>query len=119
MDDRRLLLPELERRLLNPEVRRNPHAVAALLGEGFREFGASGKIWTREAILAELASEPPLSIQASDFLVTMLSPEIALVTYHSSRMESGQPTRQALRSSLWQLQDDCWRVIFHQGTLIP
>ncbi len=119
MDDPRLLLPELERHLLKPEVRSDRNAVSALLADDFMEFGASGRVWSRAEILAELATEPLVHLDASNFHVAMLSPELALVTYRSSRVQPNQPPRQALRSSIWRLQGDHWRIVFHQGTQIP
>ena len=117
MDDPQLLLPQLEQHLLKPEVRADRNAVSALLAEDFREFGVSGKVWSRSEILAQLAAESPVDLQASDFKITMLSPSIALVTYRSTRSRPGQPPRHALRSSIWQLQEGHWRILFHQGTL--
>jgi hypothetical protein len=119
MQDPTRLLPELEHRLLDPAIRSNPAKAGKLLAEDFREFGSSGRIWSRSEILAHLAAEPPGHLEASHFEVTLLTPELALVTYRSTWFRDGAPPRQALRSSLWRLEDSQWRVFFHQGTLIP
>ena len=49
----------LEERLLDPAVRAVPALVRELLAPEFTEFGASGRVFNRDAILATLASEPP------------------------------------------------------------
>ncbi|MFJ8464488.1 DUF4440 domain-containing protein [Streptomyces swartbergensis] len=52
---------EGEPALLDPDVRRSPERVGALLHPGFHEFGASGRHWSRCAVIAALAerfSEP-------------------------------------------------------------
>jgi len=107
-------LIELELRLQNSSTRKDAAVVSELLADDFREFGASGRIWDRAAILAELSNEVPYKIVSEDFECKRLSSELALLTYVSST-----PTRRALRSSLWRLEGDRWRVIFHQGTVIP
>jgi hypothetical protein len=119
MEDPTLLLPELECLLLRPGVRGDADAVGNLLAEDFREFGASGRVWSREAILVELAAEESVGLEASEFQVAMLCPAVALVTYRSVRSVRGEPQRQALRSSLWRLEGEQWRMFFHQGTAIP
>lgn len=111
----------LERRLLAPETRRDPVALTSLLAEGFVEFGSSGRIFTREEIIAELGSEsaagPKLSLR--DFAITPLAPDVVLATYRSQR--SGLPNTGAdsLRSSVWLRRGDEWKIVFHQGTRIP
>jgi glyoxylase I family protein len=99
-----------ERETLDPQARRDSARMAALLADGFSEIGASGRVWTREDVLAAVASESqaddrdPLDLRA-----TWLAPGLAQVTYRS-----GGPTP-SLRSSLWRW-DGRWQLVFHQGT---
>ncbi len=104
----------LERRLHDPATRANPEAVANLLSAGFFEFGASGRVWSRETILHALATEDPAEITSRDYACQPLSPGVALLTYISETTQ-----RRALRSSLWRLEGEQWRMVFHQGTPIP
>jgi len=46
-----------EEALLDAVVRRDRERVAALLSEDFQEFGSSGRVWSREEILEQLATE--------------------------------------------------------------
>jgi hypothetical protein len=39
---------DLEQQLLQPSTRRDATALTFLLAEGFREFGGSGRIYTRQ-----------------------------------------------------------------------
>jgi len=112
-------LEALERSLLTGAVRKDPAAVRALLAEEFREFGASGRTYTREAIVAELWTEPPVDLAMVDFRAEPVSEEIVLVTYRSSRSEAGHAVRVALRSSLWVRREGRWQMVFHQGTVVP
>ena len=53
-----LALRELEERLLQPDVRRSPRAVADLLADEFVEFGSAGRIFDKPQIIAALRDEP-------------------------------------------------------------
>jgi hypothetical protein len=112
-------LRKLEMDLLRPEVRRNPEMLASLLAEEFREFGSSGRIYTRDEIVNLLSAESPWTFCITDFSVMMLSAGAALVTYQASRQSESLPqASKSLRSSLWVLREDRWRMLFHQGTKI-
>jgi hypothetical protein len=107
----------LEQRLLQPEVRRSRQELEKLLAEDFVEIGSSGKIYNLAAIIAELDNEQEIRIALSNFEARPLAPGIALVTYRAviSETESQKP-KHSLRSSIWKLIGDNWRMIFHQGT---
>jgi hypothetical protein len=118
MEDPLVLLPELERRLLDGSVRADPAEACKLLADDFREFGSSGRVWARSEILEALVAETPVRLEASDFEVQMLSTELALLTWRSTKFVDGERRRDALRSSLWRLEQEQWRMFFHQGTPI-
>ena len=107
-------LQSLEEQLLQPATRSNPKAVAALLADDFREFGSSGRIFTKPEIITHLAGESPRQITLTDFACHALTPETALVTYRSFSQGTA-----ALRSSLWVHREGRWQMLFHQGTRIP
>ena len=106
-------LRTLEERLLDPAVRADPATVQALLAPEFTEFGASGWIFDRAAIVNSLASErPTVARQARGFKVRPLGTEAALTTWRVKR-DDGIET---LRSSVWQKREGRWQMVFHQGT---
>ena len=106
-----------EERILDPAVRADPAQVRALLAPEFTEFGASGRVFDRDAILAALAAEGPREArqarQVRGFKVRLLAPGAALTTWRVKR-DDGIET---LRSSVWQQQGGRWLMVFHQGTL--
>jgi hypothetical protein len=112
------LLQSYEEQLLQPATRSNPAAVAALLADDFREFGSSGRTFTRSEILAELASESPRTLTLDNFACTTPAPDVALVTYRSTRATPDGTRTLANRSSLWIFRDSRWQLLFHQGTSI-
>jgi hypothetical protein len=105
----------LEFRLLSSQTRRDANVVAELLAEDFVEFGASGQIHTRQDVIDALPLEPACEYQITDFAMRDLGEETKLLTYRSTR--TGTIPRIALRSSLWQLRNGEWKMVFHQGTL--
>jgi hypothetical protein len=115
--------------LFDPSVRRDTATVAELLSDDFREFGSSGRIYTKLDILAELSIESPAMITLNDFTCDLIAPSVALVTYRSLATHDNRPGSQALRSSLWVLmpgesryglptREGSWQMQFHQGTRI-
>lgn len=100
--------------LLRPECRADPDRLRGLLHPDFREHGASGTVWTLDALCAELAAAPDVHVRPAGLQAHRLAPDVVLVTY---RTEGPRPS---LRSSLW-LRDPGgrWRLRFHQGTLLP
>jgi hypothetical protein len=102
----------LERRLLHPAVRARPDEVASLLHPEFREFGASGRAWTRTEIVAALRDDPGGPVGMEDVVATRPADGVVLVTY--TAVPDGRP--RSLRSSVWVASPPGWRMLFHQGT---
>ena len=101
------LLRAAEAALLDPAVRRDRARVDALLARDFVEFGASGRVWTREGILELLATGTHVPVAMEEFDCAVLGEGVALVTYRA---------RGCLRSSIWVWEEGSWKVRFHQGT---
>ena len=112
-DDLAAHLIALELRLQDSSTRHNPAAMEELLSQDFREFGASGRVWDRATLIETLSAEPPEPITSENFECQRLSIDLALLTYVAAN-----PARKTLRSSLWRLESDRWRILFHQGTVI-
>lgn len=107
----------LERALLTPEVRRSRTRLEELLDPGFTEIGASGRLWSRAAMITALVEEddgvlrPVPVVEMSGRLV---APDLVLLIYVSD-----PDGRAARRSSLWRYAAGRWRLRHHQGTLLP
>ncbi|SDJ61874.1 DUF4440 domain-containing protein [Streptomyces indicus] len=101
--------------LLDPEVRRDPERVGALLHEEFTEFGASGAFWDRTSMLEAIATsdfDGGTQFVASRMRGVQLADDLVQLTFDT---ENGG--RHAHRSSLWRLTPEGWRLWFHQATL--
>jgi hypothetical protein len=108
----------LETELQNAAVRGSEGRLCELLAPDFREFGRSGRAYTRFSTLSSLALETHTDkTEIEDFAVARLSDTIALATYRGIRFTIGGDRLYTNRSSIWRLdEDDNWRMVFHQGT---
>ena len=100
----------LERDLLRDEVRSDPAAVAALLHPDWTEIGRSGRLWSRDEVLAEIG---PLTdrVTLDVVSVTRIEPEVILLVWRAVTEQ-----RSTLRSTLWVRHGGDWQARFHQGT---
>jgi len=106
-----LAVVDLELRLLDPAVRCETATVLELLHPDFSEFGASGQVWTREAVAEAIANDGE-KIATTEMSASRLAPDVVLVTYRADR-----PQRSTLRSSVWIRHHGGWVLRFHQGTI--
>ena len=113
-------LLELEKRLLDPDLRRTPEKLAPLLADDFTEFGSSGRAYDKQRILFLLRRKAPVRLVIEEFREFEVSTSTALVTYRAcSESTRMTPSQYSLRSSLWVLRGDAWQMVFHQGTNVP
>ena len=106
---------ELEQSCLDPEVRASPDRLASLLSNEFAEFGSSGRVWDKAAVVDEVSAQSGLALTLSDFVAVRLAPDLVHTTFRVSIREAGS-TRHSLRSSLWIPRSGRWQMLFHQGT---
>ena len=113
-------LRELEASHLRPDVRSSPDSLAALLADEFVEFGSSGRVFDRQAVLASAAADAPFQSRIDDFDVRSLGPDAALTTYClTAWATSERDATVSLRSSVWVRRAGQWLLVFHQGTRQP
>jgi hypothetical protein len=116
-----LLLQELqalEVELHHPGVRCSRVRLEQLLHPEFHEVGRSGRAYNRETIINFLVAQESQPVIASEeFSVSVLGPEVALLTYRSAHVEKGpRLVNHTLRSSIWLKASTGWQLFYHQGT---
>jgi hypothetical protein len=109
-----------EMQLLDPAFRHDRDKVGAWLAPDFFEFGKSGRVFTRDAILEFLAAENYTPPVLEDFACRLIADNVVLVTYRTvgNNLKTGA-SESVLRASLWSRQSGKWNMRFHQGTPIP
>ena len=108
-------LLNLEKKLLDPEIRSSKNDLCKLLADSFFEFGSSGKVLYKNENINDIQLSE-VKMHLSDFEIHPLSEEIILTTY---KIYNELNQQSSLRSSLWKLVDGHWKMHFHQGTKIP
>ena len=103
---------------MRPGVRSDAERLGELIADDFLEYGSSGRIFSKAAIIAALRDEVRSRISLMEFKVTLLGDGVALTTYRSMREVHETVNAEALRSSIWILRDGRWQVRFHQGTKV-
>ncbi|OAT74742.1 nuclear transport factor 2 family protein [Parageobacillus thermoglucosidasius] len=107
-------LCQLEKRLLEPEIRTTPAELEKLLADDFFEFRSSGNVWYKK----DCVGESGLSVRKMtlyDFDIHLLSEDVVLTTY---RVKDETRMQHTLRSSIWKFIGGRWQMFFHQGTII-
>ena len=106
---------ELE--LLDPVCRVDPGRVAALLADDFIEIGQSGRIGSRDDVVAALAAEPGMDgITVGPMSGQRIAPGLVVVRY-TTHHHGGAGTFH--RSGWWRQTTNGWRCWFHQATVVP
>ena len=103
-----------------PEHGTDRAAFEAMMAPDYWEVGASGRIYDRAAVLAELdrryadpGYDPMEGLEVRVFSCRATGEGTWLATYHLRQGE-----RETRRVSVWQRQDGRWVLIYHQGTVI-
>lgn len=86
-----------------------------VLHPDFAEHGRSGRVWTREQVLAMTVG--PLETELVDLRTALLAPGVALLTYVA--LVGPGPVQRSTHTSVWVLDGPGWRLRFHQGTPAP
>ena len=107
--------------MLQPQVRGSVTALEVLLDPDCLEFGTSGRRFTREQIVTDLVAAGGVAFEATaeDFEYAARAPDLVQLRYVSVIHQECAPLRRAWRSSIWRRGSQGWRLLFHQGTLIP
>ena len=120
MNEIRDRIKQLEEKLLHADVRQNPEILNELLSKDFEEIGSSGKISSREQVIHWLVTkEKNIQWSLNDFRVRVLAADLVLATYRANKKAIlTTNSNGSMRSSIWQLTGENWKMIFHQGTSI-
>ncbi|WP_415907177.1 DUF4440 domain-containing protein [Oleiharenicola sp. Vm1] len=112
-------LVRLENQVHWPQAGTSRAAMAQWFAEDFWEVGASGRKFTLAVVLNVLEKRAAAGAAAeprtlSDVACRALAADTFLLTYLLE-----QPGRLTRRSSVWRRTADGWRMLHHQGTVVP
>lgn len=114
------LIYKLEGELLKSDVRKSAERISNYISDDFIEFTSHGKEYHYKHgdVYQDKDNDTKLNWEIKDFKIKQLSNECVLATYKVVKHdEIDEDNKYSLRSSIWKLQKDKWKMIFHQGTL--
>jgi hypothetical protein len=107
----------LEESLLKPDLRSSPEVLQRMLADDFLEFGASGRSYDKQQVIAGLLNQVEEEFVIDDFCIRHLAPGVILTTYRVTRRRNpSHVAPYSLRSSVWKYLLGHWQMLFHQGT---
>ncbi|MDD3364146.1 MAG: DUF4440 domain-containing protein [Syntrophomonas sp.] len=107
----------LEEKLLQPDIRKSVKDLNVIIADAFIELGSSGCTYNKQQIIDVLPTLPIVKMTIMDFEAKLLSTGVVLTIYRVAKhSQHNEPIDYSLRSSIWILQEDEWRIVFHQGT---
>jgi len=102
----------------HPELGSSRADFERLMAEDFWETGASGRRYSKEFVLDELARRAAApradAWETRDFYCRKLGPDTYLLTYTLLQ----DKTRLTRRATIWQSTADGWKAVYHQGTVV-
>ncbi|BBN83450.1 hypothetical protein PA25_34350 [Pseudoalteromonas sp. A25] len=111
------LLIDQERQLLEPGVRQSCDMLERLLSDDFYEISANGLMFDKKHVISRLPNEKVPQFYNQTFKGRMLGPHLVQLTYQAAYRRSVKcQLNYSVRMSLWRLEHDLWRLVFHQGT---
>jgi hypothetical protein len=95
------------------------HDILDLLCGEFWEVGASGKVYTKEEVIETLLERYADSNyqdiwEAKDFEIIEIAPNNYLIAYVLTQ----DKTRVTRRSTIWRYEDEKFKIVYHQGTIV-
>jgi hypothetical protein len=109
----------------HPEFGRTRQELENMTDATFWEIGASGRCYSRDYTLTELAkryqdsaycgihSAPENTWQTKDFYCLKIAADNYLLTY--TLIQADRVTR---RTTLWRYTNTGWKILYHQGTIV-
>lgn len=112
------LLTRLEKSLWVEATRFNESFMQDTLAADFFEFGRSGKVHARDAVLGAGRRVIGAVLPLRELQIRLLDGNTAQVTYIAETESAGDRSA-ARRSCLWSRTSQGWKLRFHQGTPMP
>ena len=104
-----------------PQFGSTPEDFARMTAPDYWEVGASGSRYTRTFILDYLEAHPPVDAAAAgwqlfDHQCRRLGLENSDTYLFTYTLHQGD--RHTRRATIWQLTQNGWQILYHQGTII-
>ncbi len=107
----------LELKLLQADLITQPELIDELLAENFEEIDG-GEIRSRADVIGWLErKDPNIQWTFKDFRIKALSDDLVLAIYSLQKPDQSSISNAAsIRTSIWQYQNNQWKMLFHQAS---
>jgi hypothetical protein len=112
------ILTRLEESMWIETTRFDESFMLGALAPDFFEFGRSGMMHARDAVLSAARQVIGIILPLRELAIRLLDDNTAQVTYISDTENAGLRLL-ARQSSIWSKTPQGWQLRFHQGTPIP
>lgn len=106
------LIIQLEKDLLTDIVRNDVTKLNLLISDSFKEIGSTGSIYSKQDLIEKLPGSIIGYVEASGWSAEFLSEGICMVNFKINK-----DNKTSLRTSIWSLEDESWKLRFHQSTI--
>ena len=114
-EEDRAMLTQLEENMWREVTRFDIRFQETFFAPDFLEFGRSGRVYTRDQVIRNVAQPIQAVLPLPDLAIRLLDENTAQLTYNSAVTYDGV-VEHARRSSIWSRRKDGWVMRFHQGT---
>lgn len=114
-EEDRAMLTQLEENMWREVTRFDIRFQETFFAPDFLEFGRSGRVYTRDQVIRNVAQPIQAVLPLPDLAIRLLDENTAQLTYNSAVTYDGV-VEHARRSSIWSRTKDGWVMRFHQGT---
>jgi hypothetical protein len=112
------LILNLEKKLMEHDIRSNAEELKKILESEFVEFGSSGKVYKyTEGDVFDAKPNKNIIFEIQNYSLKQLASDVVLLIYKVKKTDlSTKKEELSLRSSIWRKKHDEVKIVFHQGT---
>ncbi|MEI6091628.1 MAG: DUF4440 domain-containing protein [bacterium] len=112
------LILELEKKLMDNDVRTNADKLKQILENDFIEFGSTGKVYKyAEGDVFDSKANKDITYEILNYSFRQLAPDVVLMIYKVKKTDLRNNKEElTLRSSIWRKKHEDLKMVFHQGT---
>ncbi len=111
-------IQQLELKLLHHDWTENPKSIDQLLSVDFEEIDSNGIVHSRNDVIQWLLhKDKAIRWLLVNFRIRLLTHDCVLAIYTASKHhDPAYISNESTRSSIWQYQNQQWKMTFHQAS---
>jgi len=107
----------LEKRLIQPEIRRSKQLLDQYLATDFMEIPSTGIPFNKKQALDRIPSEKNPDFHLQEFQSREITDSLIQLIYKAVIIREDGTKHYSIRQSIWQKIENNWQMLFHQATV--